>query len=335
MVANGLEGVPWYIGGGAEHSPNVARVLAHAATSGASGIVTPGDLKVVPSSPTPNNQIHMGVGALAIVSRSANVQSESYIARAPQVTDITITPTGSSGRSDLLVVRVKDPQFAPWGPAPDLESGPYVFPEIIPGVAANTTRVEQLNLPQALYAPARIDIPPNTTNITAAMIKDLRELISPHNSIASDIQAPPNEQTLTTSMTSFVDWPTNVFNVKIPNRATTAIVVVRGAAMGFGAGPANGNGSADAHLRVLFNGQPDGTRFSILDHNAHAQQVQADGLLLPWSVYGEFDVTALRGQTVPIKVQGRRVWEGITTGKLITNGAMSIEFEVRFSERVV
>lgn len=335
MVANGLDGVPWFTGGGAQHSPNIARVLAHAATSGASGIITPGDFKVSPSAPTADNNIHVGVGAAAIVSRFANVQSESYIVRGAAVSDIQISPTGSSGRSDLVILKVKDPQF-PGQPVPSsVPNGPYVFPEIIPGVPANTTRIEQLNLPQAIYAPARIDIPPNTTAITAGMIKDLRELVAPHGSTASDIQQPPSKLVLAKTQTAYVDWPTNQLNVKIPRRATHAQVVVRGSMIGFGPGPTNGNGTADVWMRVLLNGQADGSRYTPIGHNAWPSQSENDGITIPWSVFGEFDVRALQGQSVPIRVQGRRVLEAIATGRLEIWDVFPVEFDVRFTERVV
>ena len=56
-----FDSVPWFVGGGALHSPEVARLLAHAATSGAAGVVTPADL-AVSALPVPGASVRVAVG---------------------------------------------------------------------------------------------------------------------------------------------------------------------------------------------------------------------------------------------------------------------------------
>ena len=168
---NGFEGVPWMIGGGARHSADVGRALAFVAAGGAEGVIQPGDWKVIPTTPSADAQVHVAVGSGAITNRSAGVLSQSYVSRALSVSDLDVSPTGGSARSDLVVVRVKDPQFPPWtpyDPVTQLESvrgGPYAFPEIIPGVSASTVDARSLGLPHSMLAVARIDLPAGTSAV--------------------------------------------------------------------------------------------------------------------------------------------------------------------------
>lgn len=186
MVANGFEGTPWMTGGGAKHSANLGRVLAYAATTGAEGVVASGDCKVVPSS-SPDGMVHVGTGALVIPNRYGTALSESYIARAPLVSDLAVASTGSSKRSDLVVVRIKDPQYGGQSTPPDPVTAQYSFPEIISGVSESVTDAAQVAalLNHPAYALARIDIPANTSAIDAGMIKDLRKIAQPRSETRS------------------------------------------------------------------------------------------------------------------------------------------------------
>lgn len=333
MVANGFEGVPWMVGGGAKHSANVGRLLAYAATGGGSGVVASGDLKIVPSS-TPNNQVHMGVGACTMLNRYANAQSESYMAKATDVSDITIPSTGTSPRSDLVIVRIKDPQYGAQAPA-DVAAGPYAFPEIISGVPANTSRFEQLGLPFPAYAVARLDIPANTTAISTSHIKDLRKLVQQRTTIVGDLQMVPGTQILDISRTSWDNWPTNSLAVEVPDWATHAQVSIDlNSPMGFGPGSGNGNGSADMHLRAVL-GTKVAANATMWGHNAFVGQDVNDGLDHAASIYAEFDVRDVRGQTVTVKPQAIRVGTNLTSGRITLYGNHSVRFDVRFVEKAV
>lgn len=223
---NGFEGVPWMVGGGAKHSADVGRLLGYLATAGSEGVVLPTDWKVTPSLPTANAQVHVGPGAGGIVNRSPGVTSQSYAARSTAVSDLDVAPTGGSARSDLVVIRIKDPQFAPWTAydpvtqATQVQNGPYAFPEIISGVAANTTDARSLGLTQSMYAVARIDMPAGASTVQASYIKDLRKLIQPKRDVEQLVSAqPPADQRATA--TAFARWITPAsFPVAIPEWAT-------------------------------------------------------------------------------------------------------------------
>ncbi len=174
------DSVPWFVGGGAHHSPEVARLLAYAATSGAQGIVTPGDLRVEPLA-VPGSSVRVLAGACLILSKAAGGAQQTYVGRNPSEDVKGIAATGSgAGRSDLIVAQIKDPFMPgePWADPADVTVGPYISTEIIPNVSPTTTTVPSgvSGIPLA-----RIDIPANTATITKEMIRDLRYLALPRS----------------------------------------------------------------------------------------------------------------------------------------------------------
>lgn len=326
MVSNGLEGVPWMIGGGsAKHSANVGRLVAYAATGGQSGVIAPGDFKVSASAPTPDGKVHMAVGAAGIVNRSSNAQSESYMTRGLLVSDLDVSPTVGSARSDLVVIRIKDPQYG-WAAPADLVNGPYGFPEIIPGVAAGTVRAEQLNLQQAFYALARIDIPPNTSAITNSMIVDLRKLAQPHFLPFNDLQVgpTPGENMLTTD-TVWKNWPSNVSSVEVPVWATHADISIELLNLGV-------DGPVNVDTRVQLGGLYGPTYF--IDYNG-ADPTYANYAVetLQHSTYASLDVSSLAGQTVNLRLNAMRTFITEAPGRILVDSSSQIRFRVEFFER--
>ena len=175
----GFDPVAWSIDGG-KHRGELLRVLAYAATAGAEGIVQTTDCKVHQLA-TPGPQIEIDAGALLIRNRSANVRNQTYVANGRTPTRLDVRQTGGSMRRDLVVVRIKDPQYnASWAPpVGEAADWQYVDPFIIEGVGADVTSAAQLNLGYPAVALARLDIPAGTTVITNAMIKDLRQVAQP------------------------------------------------------------------------------------------------------------------------------------------------------------
>jgi len=177
------DSVPWFVGGGAEHSPEVARLLAYAATGGAEGVVSTGDLKVQPLA-VPGGSVVVAGGAALILARSVGGDQQTYVARLPDSDTVAIAPTGSSGgRSDLIVAQIEDPFMAgePWQDPADPAVGPYVFTRVISNVPAGTTRLQNVAGYEGRSAVtlARVDLPASTGTVTSAMIKDLRTLARP------------------------------------------------------------------------------------------------------------------------------------------------------------
>ncbi|WP_461634952.1 hypothetical protein [Glutamicibacter soli] len=173
-----LDLTPWFVGGGAQHSPEVARLLAYAATSGAEGIVEPASLAVKAQS-TPNGTVAVRPGAALIVNRYAGGTQQTYVLRNASSTSVTIPATGSGGgRTDAIVARILDPQYE--GSAPtDPVTFNYARLERIGSVPGNLKNISQLGLTYPAILLAKITIPASTGTITNGMIADLREVAIP------------------------------------------------------------------------------------------------------------------------------------------------------------
>ncbi|MFC8640154.1 hypothetical protein ACFUC2_05265 [[Kitasatospora] papulosa] len=174
------DSVPWFTEGKAEHSSEVARLLAYAAFAGAEGIIGNADL-TVRALPAPASKIRVTTGAAAILNRAQGAAYQAYAARLPSLDELDIAATGASARSDLIIARIENPfSYGETWPQPsDPANGPYVFTRAISNVPKTTTRVKQVRPNDSAITLARIDIPANTSTITQAMIKDLREMANP------------------------------------------------------------------------------------------------------------------------------------------------------------
>lgn len=170
-----IERVPFFIGGGAEHSADVARTLAHSATGGLTGVTNRGDMKIVAQG-TPQGSVLVSPGSASLASTYVGGNTQSYIARVPSATAIQIEPTGSAtGRSDAVVLTITDPQYI--GSAPEnVNDFDYTRVEVISGVSSTITSARELNLNRPALLLARIDIPKSTGAITNAMIVDCRAM---------------------------------------------------------------------------------------------------------------------------------------------------------------
>lgn len=223
----GFDPVAFSIDGGS-HPASLLRKLAYAATQGAEGIITPLDCKVHQLS-SAAGKVNIDTGAIAVLNRSTGGQGQTYIASASAQSTLDVDPTSGSARSDLVVVRLEDPQYSPW-PAPPAGTAPtyqYTNPVVIKNVPASTISAASLNLGYSAYALARIDIPSGTTNITDAMIKDLRKVARPRTELVhftvNPVNAIDNGQQLTSS--TYVPWPTVLDRaVDIPSWATEVTI---------------------------------------------------------------------------------------------------------------
>lgn len=228
------DGVPWFIGGGAEHSPEVCRMLGYVAFMGAEGVVGELDCRCLAMS-TPTNKIRVMPGAYAIKDRGAGQKLQMYAGRVVSQDEVATTATDASGpRSDLVLIRVENPNEAgsPWQVPASVTDGPYVFTRIIEGVPANTASVEDLGLGYSGIAIARIDLPASTSSVTQAMITDLRSIAKPggqriQGEIATgggnaSVPVSPSDPSIDSGDAgNTVDWPaSSQWNVAIPEWAT-------------------------------------------------------------------------------------------------------------------
>ncbi|NHI16871.1 hypothetical protein [Microbacterium excoecariae] len=328
-----LDPVPWFVGGGAEHSPEVARLLAYAGTSGAEGIVSVGDLTVEPLA-VPGTAVQVLPGAALVRNRAAGGDQQTYVARNPVSAQVDVAATGSgAGRSDLIVLRVEDPNMAgePWQAPTDPASGPYVFLRVVSGVPAGTTRLQDVSgyAGQSAITLARVDVPASTGTITAGMITDLRQVAIPRRETRMFTFNPPDERYFNAGSSAWDGWPLQgsdsmgLFDqVEIPEWAThfQAVVSYTGVLA---------EGNTWGRTRLLIGDDPQ------LNVQATFNTPSAGDLIFVMQAAEKGQVPAgLRGVTAPMRLQGRLDSTSIPASRgpwstPYTRVVVQIEFEER------
>lgn len=171
-----LEGVPWYVRG-AVHSPEVARVLAYAASGGREGIIGTTDLKVKASN-IPDGNIHIQPGAGVALNRFGGGASQAYVVRNVGDEVKAMTAQGSSGaRYDLVALIVEDPDYAGQPDPADPEDGPFVRVAVYEGVSSTTKFLYEVDADQTGIALARVKFDASDGTVTQSDITDLRQML--------------------------------------------------------------------------------------------------------------------------------------------------------------
>ena len=313
------DSVPWFVGGGAQHSPEVARLLANVATGTAEGIATPTDLRVVPLD-VPGASVRILPGAALIPSRATGGASQSYVARNPSEDVVGITATGSgSGRNDMIVARIEDPFMAgePWDDPTDPTVGPYVFSRVIPNVPASAIASSAAasaylaSIGQTAIPLAGIALPASTGTVTSGLITDLRKVARPQRT--RDLYNTQPTASSTVASSSWTDWtPQANRSIVIPTWATQVKVI--GIVSGMGVASSATKGIMRFWLGSL-GGQY--TAFD-LDASTRATLVTSDTLAVP---------AALRGTTQTLKLQAAR---STGTGNIATDTSSTVIWDVEF-----
>lgn len=318
-----LEGVPWMVSGG-EHSAEVGRMLAYAATGGGEGVVAPEDLKVVASA-IPDGNIHIWSGGLVALNRYPGGGQQSYIIRNIDDTVVALDPQGSSGdRYDLVAILVEDPQY-PGQPAPaTVEDGPYVRAVVYKDVGPTANTLAEVDPDQTGYVLARVKFNASDGTITDADITDLRDLVQPRNKVETHQRFPaPGEYTgvVTQWVTMFTGHPA----VTVPEWATRMTVIIH----------VDGLASQDHHTGEW---RAD---FGPIVGTAVAYDVDTG----PGDFGGRFnyrfglfnvDVSALQGETHEVLPKGRRTYlYGGAYPYFSAVVGTSVTYEIRFEEGLV
>ncbi|MGW0630268.1 hypothetical protein [Streptomyces sp. NPDC002758] len=160
---------PMMVNGGI-HPARTMRMMIRDLSRGSQGVTEYNDLKVSQlTTPGAGVQVADGSG----VVRGATWGQGSYTQYNVGTATVNIAPTGASGRTDMVVLRVLDPEYeGSLNPATD-DIG---FFSVVSNVSATATAP-----PAGMTAIplARITIPANTATITNAMITDLRGIANP------------------------------------------------------------------------------------------------------------------------------------------------------------
>lgn len=318
--------VPWMVGGGAEHSTNVARNVAYAAFGGNEGVVGGQDLEVRELA-VPGTSVRVFPGTLAIKNRATGTRDEMYVGRKISAENVPIAGTNSTAsRSDLIIARVENPHMPgePWNVPPDSRVGPYIFTRVIAGVPAATKSVAELGLGYSAVALARIDLPPSTATVLQAHIKDLRNLSQPRNRREFNMIAPTVEKQLTS--TAYVNWPSEGnMTVDIPTWATTAKVRAFLAGVGYGAAGTNGGAgwNVTGYLRIQLGASiySQGTFYNVSNDGGRSRSTLMAGapnLPIP---------ATMRGTTQTLRIEGTKN-NGSTN--LLTDDKSMLSLEIEF-----
>lgn len=224
----GWDSVPWFVEGGAQHSANIARKLAFAATGGQQGIIAPTDLEVRETA-VPGTNIRVYPGLCAIKNNSSGAKNEMYLGSMISEDVVAIAATGGGGpRSDMICARVENPfpSGEPWADPPDLVNGPYIRTVVISNVG-NTAVVPPGGSGNALIPLARIDIPASTGTIIQSYIKDLRKMSAVLGRSDRLMLPVPGQHSLLTSQNTYITWPNPPMagkTVEVPEWATKCFI---------------------------------------------------------------------------------------------------------------
>lgn len=308
-----IDPVPWFIGGGAEHGPEVARMLAYAATSGSEGIVTATDLRVT-ALPTPGAAVRVYPGGAVMRNRYPGGANQSYTARSASATDVAIPATDSSGGATRYVImRVDDPQYG--GQAPDnVVSGPYVRYDVVNSIE---------NLAYPAIAVAKINQPASTATITGPMIEDVRVLCNPRRLSYVEMGIPTVGAQMTSS--GGLAYPSFRPEIAIPEWAGKVSIIATIASIASVGGNTYGVMAA-----TLGGGGANQFRSADTNYDVDLAGVEARHTFV---IGGKGTVpTALRGTTQPLGTEFRRI-EG--PGYLVTRRGTTVIYQVTFEEAAI
>jgi hypothetical protein len=205
---------------GATHSAQQFRMLVRDLARGSEGITEGDDLKVTQLS-TPGSSVQVGSGSGTVRGRMNAFQGH-YAACNIGSTTVPIAATGGSGRSDMVILRVEDPEYeGSLNPVVDQ----IAYFQVISNVSSSATTIPDGRTGIPL---ARIDIPASTSTITTAMIKDIRTIANPRRDSRLLTQSPASlSAEITGTSSTFAYFTTAAgWNIAIPSWASTARIRV-------------------------------------------------------------------------------------------------------------
>ncbi|MBC9724948.1 hypothetical protein [Streptomyces sp. TRM68367] len=207
---------PMMVNGG-NHSARALRLMIRDLTRGRQGIAEAGDLKVRPLE-TPGAGVRVGDGSALIhgVRPWQGAYTQTNIGDAV----VDVPPTGPFARTDLLVLRVEDPEYE-GKRDPRREDIGYFH--LVKGVDQDATVLREMTA----IPLARITLPRNTAAVTAGMITDLRRLANPRTERTLHTVHPTDTEKVPAQHGQWANWPKEAaWDLDIPVWATKATIVV-------------------------------------------------------------------------------------------------------------
>jgi len=296
---------------GATHSAQQFRMMVRDLVSGAEGITQGTDLKVTQLS-TPGTSVQVGDGSGVVRGRVSSFQGTYSVCNIGSAT-VDISGTGGSPRSDMVILRVEDPEYeGSLNPAVDQIN----YFQVISNVSSSATTIPDGRTGIPL---ARIDIPASTSTITNAMIKDIRQVANPRRERRVWTQAVTTTSTELGASTTYAYFSTAAgWSIPVPAWASTATIIVTGSSLKLNANPFYGGfratlGASLTVQNVTIDDQGAGTR--------RTQAVAADTLTIP---------DAYRGTTQLLRAQSA-AYSG-NTGRISVDASTTLIADVEFFE---
>jgi hypothetical protein len=296
---------------GGTHAARAFRMMVRDLARGSQGVTEGDDLKVKQLA-TPGAGVRVVDGSAVI--RGATAGQGSYTQYNVGDATVPIAPTGAGARSDLVVLRVEDPEYEG---TRDPEKDEIGYFHAVSNVPSTTTAA-----PSGMTAVplARVDLPANTTVITDSMITDVRQIANPRRERRLYTAFPGSVSALTYSDNKWHTWPAAAkWSVPVPSWATTVRIVTTFAGLRLT------RANVYARMQNVLGGTLVGQDTAIDDDQGSGTRrntvVLADSIAVP---------AAMRGTTQILYVQ-TYMWKS-ETGDLAVDAATSLVADVEFTE---
>ncbi|WP_405803419.1 hypothetical protein [Streptomyces sp. NBC_01187] len=292
---------------GGHHPARAMRLMIRDLARGQQGIAEAADLKVRPLE-TPGAGVRVGDGSALI--HGARPWQGAYTQTNIGDTTVDVPPTGPTARTDLLILRVEDPEYE-GERDPRREDIGYFH--LVQDVARDATDVPRgmTGIPLA-----RLTLPRNTGTVAADMITDLRQIANPRTERTTRVAHPDETQKLPEKHDRWIAWPKEAaWDIAVPAWATHVTIVVTVAGLRAGAG------NVFAQMRTLF-GERNATPTVVDDDGTTTRRstvILADTLAVPDEYrgtrqhlavqidqidkYGDGDLSVAKGTTVVAEVE--------------------------------
>ncbi|MEU2857591.1 hypothetical protein ABZ672_04060 [Streptomyces mirabilis] len=299
---------------GGTHPARTMRMMIRDLSRGSQGVTEYNDLKVTQQT-TPGAGVQVGDGSGVV--RGAAWGQGSYTQYNVGSALVNIAPTGAQGRTDMVVLRVLDPEYEG---SLDPTKDNIGFFDVVSNVSSTAT---QPSAGMSAIPLARVALPSNCATVTAAMITDLRRIANPRRDRQLYTAFPGSPlNRLVYQDNQWHNWPSAArWSIDVPAWAVSAKIVTTVAGLRMD--------TADvfASMRqVLGTVQGQGTAIDD-DQGANTRRstiVVADSLTVP---------AAMRGTTQSLYLQ--TFMSKAETGNLGVDGGTSLITDVEFEEGVV
>ncbi|MFC9497648.1 hypothetical protein [Streptomyces sp. NPDC056982] len=309
-----LETTPIAVTGG-EHTAQQFRMMIRDLAQNNQGITSGDHLKVSALS-TPGAGVQIGDGSATITGKVSSVQGAYNVYNIGSDTK-SISATGGTGRSDMLILRVMDPEYEG-----SRDPSDCAFFDIVSNVSSSATTVPS---GYSAIPLARIDIPASTATITNAMIKDLRQVTNPRKdrTLYPYYAADPLVEISGTSETWLTFPNLTMANIAIPSWAAMAKIVFTVSSLRLATGNVWGN------FRFML-GSIEAAQYVGIDDNQGSAARRNTVIMVETIDLTTTAGAAMRGTTQAFKSRMRT--RSSNAGKIGVDATTTFNIDVEFTE---